>query len=90
MSLSIEHPVYTTRYIGPCLITLYDSNNQPVQMIDAPDNVQPVIVKVNNDRITININIGCKAERVRGLFSDGYYFEVRVKTNRTFTTIKNP
>ncbi|QBZ57622.1 hypothetical protein PoMZ_02554 [Pyricularia oryzae] len=81
MSLSIIDPVFATKYIGPCQITLYNSNGTPVTAIDAPEKCEPAL-KVNDKVITIHIYEGCKAEKSHGTFPDGYYIKVSTKGER--------
>ncbi|TLD13121.1 uncharacterized protein PgNI_02686 [Pyricularia grisea] len=81
MSIKIIDPVYTTKYIGPCQITLFDRNDTPITVIDAPEKAEPAL-QINDKVITIKIFEGCRAEKDYGTFPDGLYIKVSYKGQR--------
>lgn len=81
MSISIIDPVFTTPYVGPCIIMLYKSNGTPIEAIDGPEEGEPVL-KINGVNITIKMSEGCKAVKTNGVMPEGYYIKVSYKGER--------
>ncbi|QBZ63719.1 hypothetical protein PoMZ_05406 [Pyricularia oryzae] len=75
MSISIIDPVFTTPYVGPCIIMLYKSNGTPIEAIDGPEEGEPVL-KINGVNITIKMSEGCKAVKTNGVMPEGYYIKI--------------
>lgn len=81
MSIALIDPIFTTPYIGPCQITLFTTNNMPVNAIDGPEGGEPVL-KINGVNITLKMYEGCKAVKTYGVMPEGYYIKVLYKGER--------